>query len=480
MKHRLFAERGQTLIILAFAAIALFGIVGLAIDGSKKFSDQRKAQNAADTASLAAAHAKVTALENGDSNTPSDCPPASGTPSAVCTALLNAGFARATSNGYDGSLVTNTVEIYSPPISGPYISLDNYVQVIITSYIDTTFSRVVGINQAINIVEAVAFLDEGGFLADGAMLISYDPDPNCSSGVGSGGGSIDIEGNGIVNLDGGGIFMNSDEVCGFNIPNCATLNITAPAGINSTAITDNIDQDGCSNQAPESLNNPPVVIPSEVYWPEVPPQCGLTAPTPTLLGIDPIDGREEWMIYPGFYTDFPQASLVTNKSHIYMHEGVYCIDPPMNQDLSWSPIDFVSLNASITASENKYYGPNTDEGVTLYIKSGGGFKINANNPTRLDATTDPASDYFGYLIILEGNQSSIQDCSITGGSDLDINGLIFAPYCDVTINGGSDTEAVFNAQVIAWDLKINGNNTINFHFDPDYQVIIKSKIGLMR
>ena len=51
-------ERGQALILIAFAAIGLFAFTALAIDGSRVFSDRRHAQNAADTAALAAALAK--------------------------------------------------------------------------------------------------------------------------------------------------------------------------------------------------------------------------------------------------------------------------------------------------------------------------------------------------------------------------------------------------------------------------------------
>ena len=52
-------ERGQALILIALAAIGLFGIAGLAIDGSMKLSDRRHAQNAADTAVLAACSEKI-------------------------------------------------------------------------------------------------------------------------------------------------------------------------------------------------------------------------------------------------------------------------------------------------------------------------------------------------------------------------------------------------------------------------------------
>ena len=48
------SEKGQALIVIALAAVVLFSFAALAIDGSMAFSDRRKAQNAADTAVLAA------------------------------------------------------------------------------------------------------------------------------------------------------------------------------------------------------------------------------------------------------------------------------------------------------------------------------------------------------------------------------------------------------------------------------------------
>src|SRR5215813_3338735 len=111
-KNRSF-ERGQALILIALAAIGLFAITGLAIDGGARFSDRRHAQNAADTAALAAALEKSTALTNGVSASP------------VCDALQIAGLDRADSNGYDNNLVTNTVQVYSPPIDGYYSGDDS-------------------------------------------------------------------------------------------------------------------------------------------------------------------------------------------------------------------------------------------------------------------------------------------------------------------------------------------------------------------
>jgi hypothetical protein len=472
MKTKLFNERGQALILIALAAIGLFAIAGLAIDGSVKYADRRHAQNAADAAALAGALAKA---EN--------------PPDPLWNILA---LDRALANGYDDNHVTNEVWVYtcdakpdtSPGDCGHYDGNPNYVQVVIVSNVDTYFARVLGINRTVNSVQAVALAKKGGVLGDGAMIISYDPDPSCGGGLGSGGGSVDVSGSSTLYLNGGGIFLNSDETCGYNAPNCPDINITGGAGINSVAVSpvDNVDQKEGScplPPVPENFNVDPIIIPDEVEWPNVPPECAMGgAPAPVPLGTAP-DGKQEYLIKPGFYTDFPQANIVPNSKHIYLASGVYCIDPPMNQDLSWNSVSFVSLNASTDPSKNPYYFHNPD-GVTLYIRSGGGFKFNINSPIYLDATTSTTSDYQGYLVILEGTHTSIESCEIEGGAYLDINGMIFAPYCDITVNGQSAPTADINAQIIGWDIKITGNNIINFNYDPSNAVKKKRQVGLMK
>lgn len=465
MKNRNSMERGQALVVIVLSAVVLFGFVALGIDGTAKFSDRRHAQNAADTAALAGALAYV----NGNTNWKVEA------------------LDRAADNGYNNNLVSSEVWVYlcsdpnrtaAPMTCGPYEGRADYLEVVIRSHIDTTFARVLGFTQTHNLVQAITYVRQGGDLADGAMLISYDPDPNCSTS-GTGGYSVSVSGSSTVNLNGGGIFLNSDEVCGFVIPNCADLNIYG-GSINS--VGNNIDLGACTfdPSITPNINQDAILIPEDVYWPDVPPECGAAAPQPTKLGEILVGTKtvEEWLIYPGFYTDFPQAALVANKSNIYMASGVYCIDPPMTQDLSWSPVDAAVLNGSIDPLKNKYATAYNPDGVTLYIKAGGGFSINSNSPTFIDASTD--GDYQGYLIILEGTHTSIQSCTISGGADLHINGLIFAPYCDITVNGGSDPTAEINAQLIAWNIKINGTTTINFNYDPDNQVTIKRRVGLMR
>ena len=441
MKPKLLKEGGQALIIIALAAIGLFGIAGLAIDGSAKFSDRRHAQNAADAAALAAALGKGAGHDE----------------------LTWKFKAReiAADNGYDG-FISDTVNVYSCTESGSscgaYAGSDEYVQVIITSTVDTSFSRVLGISQTQNTVQAVAHTRQGGPLFNGASIVSLNPSPNCSGGSGGGGGSVDVGGNGTIYLDKGGIFVNSSASCGYSQTSCS-VTLTAVNGASITSAGSTIIDTCSSPPVPQNTTADPVVIPHEVNMPDRPSECSQTAIPPNLLGVD-ANGIQNWLIHPGYYTDFPQAGLVPNNKNIYLEPGVYCVD----NDIHWSGSTFKSLDGA--------------SGVTLYITSGHTFNTNINSPIVLNASN--SGEYAGYLIIVDGNEGSIESCTINGGSYLEMNGTIFAPYCDITINGDNSTSSEFNAQIIGWDIKLNGNSTITFTYDPSVNAELKRRIGLMK
>ena len=148
-------ERGQALILIAFAAIGLFAFAALAIDGSRQFSNKRNAQNAADTAALTAG---LTQVRTGS-----------------FTAAVAAAQARAKSNGYvhatsgtvrtwvlinlcsdqdkdlyTEALLTETVGGVTKPklVECPGLPVgavkSEYIRVRIVSEIPTTFGRVLG------------------------------------------------------------------------------------------------------------------------------------------------------------------------------------------------------------------------------------------------------------------------------------------------------------------------------------------------
>lgn len=165
-------QRGQALIIITLAAIGLFAITGLAIDGSAKFSDRRHAQNAADTAVLAGALARARAQEQAETD------PVTWTADAIRIAMEDAARDRADDNGYDGNLITNQVWIYScddidltsPGDCGPYNDDSKYIEVVIESHVNTFFARVIGITQTHNTVRSIAV---AGKLSGSS--IAYDP-----------------------------------------------------------------------------------------------------------------------------------------------------------------------------------------------------------------------------------------------------------------------------------------------------------------
>src|SRR5258706_855071 len=103
-------ERRQALILIVFSIIGLIGMSALAIDGGNAYLERRKTQNAADSAELAGAIARI------EGNN-----------------WRAVALASAKSNGYDNNGTTNTVELNTPPTSGQYVDNPEYIQVIVTS-----------------------------------------------------------------------------------------------------------------------------------------------------------------------------------------------------------------------------------------------------------------------------------------------------------------------------------------------------------
>ena len=442
MKRKSLQEQGQALILIALAAIGLFGVVGLAIDGSVKFSDRRHAQNAADAAALAGA----LALGNEKTDPVLD---ANGNVIGIEWKLdaLNI----AADNGYDGDIVSNTVQVYrcdeTGSSCGPYAGSTLYVQVIITSNVNTYFARVIGINQIHNTVQAVALAKRGGPLFNGSSIVSLDPHSGCP-------GSLTVGGNGTVTLDGGGMFVNSDSSdCAFEQQGCS-LNLQINGGGISSVGDGNIDFDACYTGATDTTtyNADPIQFPTDVEMPAEPTEC--TSPA----GWFSSDATTTYL-HPGRYNEFPPKSGggITVQDHIFMYPGIYCVN------------NVVKLNDQHLVIDG--------DDVTIYIRPGYDFSIE-NGEFHLTATT--SGEYQGYLVIVATDFSgSPTSCKIDGNANDSYTGTIFAPYCNVTINGTANSTA-YNGQIVGYDVKLNGSSNMSFTYDPDDNAKTKRKVGLMR
>ncbi len=211
-------QSGQAIIIMAFAMMGLFAMVGLAVDGGMAFSDRRAAQNAADAAATAGAVAKIDgAIQS---------PPLTG--SALTSYWKNAAWDSAFRNGYHDDIVNSEVYVYgcdeADSSCGYYAGKPDYIQVIIETNVNTFFARVIGITQTHNRVEAIALADDddSGPLYDGAGIISLST--QCESPD-----NFIVEGNSDVTVTGGSLYINtSNPACGFK---CQTSAGTVTADI---------------------------------------------------------------------------------------------------------------------------------------------------------------------------------------------------------------------------------------------------------
>ena len=446
MHHSSFSERGQALVVIAFAMIGLVAITGLAIDGGMALSDRRHAQNAADTAAMAGALALIHPQTDNLGNT-----------LPWKTVALN----RANSNGYMGDLVRSEVEVNLCSDEGascpePYAGNSKFLQVVINSHLDTFFAKAVGIPKVHNRVQAVALAseDETETLFGANAIVALAPTGNGCDGefiVGGSGSKTDMK----VHIKGGGVFVNSNNTvddlesttCGaFTQDGCATeLRFEAGGGVRSVGNI-NLNKtcsekiDGPFNEGAEAVAFPP-----DIVLPE-PPECGIGG---KIVDID----NKTVAIFPGYYDNIPPKNV---KKNIVMQPGNYCLD-----------------NFKITNDKTNVTGSN----VFIYIRPGGAFDFSGGEML-LDAPDDD-KDYKGYLIYVAPPAKGFTACSITGNSSSKFTGTIFAPYCDITVNGSSSPEGI-RSQIIGYTVKLNGSGDLFIEYDPgeNAEKVIPASLGI--
>lgn len=208
-------EKSQALILIAVAMLALLGLTAIAIDGGNVYRDRRQAQNAADTAALAAALAIV---KNNAS-------------------WEQVALDRANSNGYANDGTRSIVEVHRPPIEGPYAGNNEYVQVIIISRVDTYFAGIIGFDQLTNRVQAVARARPPQALFNGNAVVGLAPS-QCKA--------VEFQGNATLTISGNGIFVNSNCDCS----NTAAFFNNSGAG---TLYTPYIQSVGCVKYKPGAV-----------------------------------------------------------------------------------------------------------------------------------------------------------------------------------------------------------------------------------
>jgi len=411
-------EKGQALIIIALAAVGLFAFASLAIDGSMVFSDKRHAQNAADSAALAAALAHA---RNND----------------IVTTAQN----RATSNGYDnGAMNDVTVTVVDSPTGVcPVNTAGKDITVTILSTVNTTFARVFGRTQVQNAVTATsrACGTYTGPPFPGNAIIALAP-----SGKGfDGSGSADWI------IEGGGIFSNSSSsnsaYCNGNI-SIEAPSVTVVGGTDfggscdidlDEPVVDDADQLTYSNYA--------------AYFPRQ-PACNGAA---TFAG---------GIVSPQPGADGSQIPFDTN-ADMEFEPGLYCIT-------NTNP----NVHGEITGTNVTFYIPSANFSMVF----NGGGSLTASAPTSGDY--DGILFYLAPQFDASGNLIQTQDLQLLGNGNGNIVGTIIAPSATVIMRGNSGS--VFNTQIIAYDVESNGTSDVEITYNPDdnYQATLPITITLLK
>jgi hypothetical protein len=400
--HYPFSERGQALILIVFAIIGLFGVSALAIDGGRAYLERRNLQAAADAAALSGALKRI---EGGN--------------------WRAAALASADSNGYDNDGISNTVELNTPPIDGPYSDNPEYIQVIITSHLDTFFGPIIGVPSLRVSTQAVSQTQPAmyGEMFEGYALVSLAPSSRCEKREG-----FVISEEATLWLQGGGLFINS------NNPTCAYVQF----GSGSVRLDENLPftiVGGATIQKPK-LHTPfppqtgavPMSYPPPYQMPKV--GCGST--NAEVIGID-----GSAMTLGNWDGDFPPEGVSRLES------GVYCIGG-----------DF------IVEGGNSLEG----DGVTFVVKHDN-IRFSGSATIKLTAPISEGISYSGLLIYMPmGNKKTL---TLNGNYASEFKGTILAPSAHIQLNG-MDNDDGFASQIAGYTIEVKGMDIIRINYKDEH------------
>lgn len=431
MHHR--HERGQTLILIALAVIALVGLTALAVDGGMVFSDRRHSQNASDTAAYAAALARI--RSNPD--------------------WKQAGLDRAASNGYtnDGETI---VEVYLCSewltISGlPCEALPagadpaEYVLVRIKSVVKLYFAPIIRWGEVTNQTSAIvrAAPPKATQWYDGHALVSTME--GCRS-PGDPHDPFTVGGNGTTVVNNSGIFVNSNCDPAFSDNGNSNL-VTTDEGVcvvggvptNVTGVSP-YPNGNCGSQ----------VDPDQYQLPNPEAYCSQQG---SITGSN--GSYEAW---PGSFgttgnQTFPEVSP---SGTLKLHRGIYCLYNGFSLNGNW--------HLTTDLNGNGVHDPDS-EGVFFYIPDGD-VTFNGGSTMEVHAISTVAggfpAGFLNYLLYISpSNEAGV---TITGDNGSVFTGTILAPTSHCTLDGSGNSFSL-DTQIICYDITVTGSGYIDITYN---------------
>ena len=399
-------ERGHILAVTAMVVTALLGFAGLIVDVGLLYAERRQAQNAADEATLAAAH---TLLEGGS------------TSSATAAA-----FEYAQANGYPAEAVTVNI----PPSSGEHVGDTDFVEVIVQDDLPTFFIHVLTSGGASAQGRAV-----GGtpvYPAPYAVVVLEES--NCDA--------FRVGGNASMTLVGGGIMVNS------SCPSDAL----SKSGSGDLLVEGSIDVYGGSVIGGSGTVSPD---PRSVGWTVEDPLASVPPPARTLPPAPGSPGTPE----------NPQTWRYNNSAGLTLWPGTYYGGFSSNCvcTITLMPGTYVMSGGGFTKGGGANF---VGDGVTIYVTTnptessgdGGPEPFSMTGTGVLDLSPPTSGIYQG--ITLWQDVVITDDISMTGSNDF-LSGVLYAPGAELDISGDSQFGTV---QLIVNEFRLSGNAPLDLTY----------------
>ncbi len=397
---------GGAMIMGAIMFPVMVGAMGLGVEASYRYHQQRKIQHAAD----AGAHGAAVRKAFGDL-------------SAVYDPL---GQQLAVSASWDQTNGTYTLN--EPPVNGPYAGQSTgpnggeLIEVVLDETVPRLLSRIYNSNDITVSAYAVAEV----LKVRDACVLSLDP---------SAARAMEFSGSASLNLTGCDIASNSTAPD--SVYQGGSSSVTADC-INAAGLVD--DSGGISLSDPECLtpreNQPITSDPyASVAEPAIEGPCvnwnSLTS-GPGTKNINANFGHSSGLLSMHFCTQ-----AVSMKQKINFGPGLYIVD---GVDMT------VNANAEVSGSD-----------VIFYLVNGAQLQINGSGELNLAArTVDP----WGAILFFSSRTNTVTSHQLNGNSSSSFEGVMYFPNAALDYNGGAGIAGACT-QVIA--------NTITFTGNSDFQ-----------
>jgi hypothetical protein len=499
-------ERGQVLIIVAAGMIVLMGIAALVVDLGMSWMLRRQEQNAADPAAIAAARwlrDPVTGNAMWD--------PIKAWDDACFYAQQN-GFFEGDA-GCAAAKASSSLEVHSPPVSGPYAGSPGKVQVIIRETHPAFFGRVLGSSEATVSTSAVAANDANNSNSSSLVALQNVCQAGAAGSI-NGGARVRIFPTGSATT-GGYVHVNSpcgssaDDVCQngvgssalqisgtletpfANVNGSCTYNGTGALGLVCTMGSPCLDEDAVpigdplfDLPEPSPTDFPNGICPDgAASTPASTKPCDLPTkglPADVDCPKDATSGANVCRLRPGVYYG---GWDVGAKVRLELEPGMYI--------LAGGGIKLSGTSSSIEAVQS----PSGVEARVMIFSTDGpmcgtvpaqcqgavnftaqqAFKAKALNTATCGLVSPQACPWKGILLWQDGTVvKTPQDVTIGGQSSTILAGTIYAPRSQVNINGGSATTGCgtgpsagcLSIQIISWRWSITGGGTLDMPYDP--------------